>query len=251
MSTGSASRYGDAWSDVYDDWFGDLSDTSLAVSVLAELAAGGTALEAGAGTGRLAVPLAATGITVIAVESSSRMAQRLQAKAHGLPVRLVVGDVLDVDWSAHLPPTGLALAYLSCNTLYQLPDQQTQLRCLARLAADLATGGLLVVEASVPNLTLLSTGRATSMRVLPDGRIAVTAVHADPAQQRISTDTVVFAGPQQHVLPVRERYIWPAELDLMARLAGLQLHRRWSGWERGPFTTTSTGHVTVYRKPAS
>ena len=77
---------------------------------------------------------------------------------------------------------------------------------------------------------------------------SVSAVRADPARQLISTDTVLFAGAQQHVLPVRERYIWPAELDLMAQFAGLQLHQRWSGWEKGSFTAASTGHVTVYRK---
>ncbi|WBB78170.1 class I SAM-dependent methyltransferase [Micromonospora sp. WMMD882] len=248
MSAPGPTSYGDAWADVYDEWFGELSDTTPAVGVLAGLAAGGVALEVGAGTGRLAVPLARAGGTVIAVESSPRMAGRLRAKAQGLPVRLVVGDVLDADWSAHLPPGGLALAYLSCNTLYQLPDQQAQRRCLARLAADLAVGGRLVVEASMPNLALLAAGRSTSMRVLPDGRVAVTTVRADPAHQRTTTDTVVFDGPRQHVLPVRERYVWPAELDLLAQLVGLGPEQRWSGWERGPFTSTSTGHVTVYRK---
>ncbi|MFY1668497.1 class I SAM-dependent methyltransferase [Plantactinospora sp. WMMB334] len=250
MTGSDPGAYGDSWADVYDDWFANLADTKPAVAVLAELAEGRLALEVGAGTGRLTVPLAETGTTVIAVEASPRMADRLRAKIGGLPIHLVEGDVLHADWRPHLAPPGVALAYLSCNTLYQLPDQQAQLDCLTRLARDLAPGGLIVVEASIPDLTLLAAGRTTSMRVMNGDQPAVSTVRADPAGQTLHTDTVVFTGAEQRILTVRERYIWPAELDLMARLAGLTPTHRWSGWERHPFTSSSTGHVSTYRKLA-
>jgi len=243
-------RYGDAWADSYDTWFAGLDDTAPAVAVLSELAGGATALEVGAGTGRLAIPLAATGVPVIAVEASPRMADRLRSKIGDLPVTLVVDDILGAAWPTLVPPDGLALAYLSCNTLYQIPSQHAQTDCLRALAHRLATGGQLVVEASVPSLQLLQTGGHTSMRVMGDGRVAISTVSADAATQTLHTDTVVLGHDRPQVLPVHERYVWPSELDLMAKLAGLSLADRFSGWERHPFTRAATGHISIYRSAA-
>ncbi|WP_158890981.1 class I SAM-dependent methyltransferase [Amycolatopsis anabasis] len=243
-----AGRYGQAWADIYDDWFGDLDDTGPAVEVLAELAAGGPALEIGPGTGRLTIPLAERGIEVTAVESSARMAERLTGKLTGQRISVVVADAATIDLGPHAPPGGFALAYLSCNTLFQLTEQEAQLNCVRAIGRVLAPSGSLVVEASAPHCALLAAGNKNDVRTYEDGSVAITTTRADVATQRLDTTVVLLARGHRRVLPVPERFIWPAELDLMARLAGLSRAHRWSGWERGPFGATSTGHVSVYAR---
>lgn len=243
------SEYGDSWADLYDDWFGNLTDTEPAIAVLTELADGRPALEIGPGTGRLTIPLAQTRIEVTAVESSPRMVQRLRAKLDGEPVRVIEGDAAVMRIADVAPAGGFGLAYLSCNTLFQLQDQQSQADCLVRVGESLAPDGALVVEASMPNIELLARGSKQRIEALSDGRVAFTESRADVATQRKNSMVVLFDQDGHRVLPVLERWVWPAELDLMARLAGLTLTARWSGWEGQPFDSRSTGHVSVYRPP--
>ncbi|SES33847.1 class I SAM-dependent methyltransferase [Actinokineospora terrae] len=245
--TGSAA-YGEHWAEVYDEWFGQLDDTEYAVAVLAELADGREALEIGPGTGRLTLPLARTGIEVTAVEASPSMARKLRDKVVDEPIRVVDGDAAVIQLAELGPAVGFGLVYLSCNTLFQLCTQESQVDCIARAAEALRPDGVLVVEASVPDVALLHAGSKHGVRQVGADRVAITQVRADVATQRQVTTTVVLDGGPPTVLPVVERYISPAELDLMSRLGGLGLSERWSGWEGRPFDSRSTGHVSVYSR---
>ncbi|MEV6236312.1 methyltransferase domain-containing protein [Lentzea sp. NPDC051838] len=238
-------EYGDRWADIYDEWFGELTDTEPACAALAELAQGGPALEIGAGTGRLAIPLARLGVPVTAVEASAKMAARLRAKLSGERVEVVERDA--AGGLADLAPDGgFRLAYLSCNTLFQLTDQESQLACVVGAGAALGSGGVLVIEASVPNVELLHLGSKQRIDAMDHDRVVLTEARVTVATQRKDSTIVLLDNGAHRVLPVAERYCWPAELDLMARLAGLTLRNRWSGWERNPFDSRSTGHVSVY-----
>ena len=212
--------YGDAIADVYDE----LTNvgayglaTEAAVDVLARLAGeAGTALELGIGTGRVALPLAARGVAVTGIDASARMLARLRAKPGGADVAVTVGDMAEV-----AVPGPFDLVYVVASTLYCLPDQNRQLTCLSNAAGRLRPGGHLVVEAFIPDPSRFERGQ----------RVEARAVTADGIR----------------LYPVQVRYIWPTELDLMARIAGLTLVRRGGGWSGEAYTAASATHVSVYR----
>jgi len=205
--------YGDTWAAIYDDVHTHL-DPAPAVEVLAHLAGSGKALELGIGTGRVAIPLAARGVTVHGIEASRAMLDRMRAKPGGADIEVSLGDFTDVDVAGEY-----ALIYVVASTLYGLTTQAAQVACVRNAAAHLARGGMFAFEGFVFDPS--RTGH----------------VH-DPATQRISST---------QGLPVELRYIWPSELDLMAQLAGLRLRDRWSGWDRAPFTGAAT-NISIYER---
>jgi SAM-dependent methyltransferase len=234
--------YGDRWADVYDEHHGG-RDPSAAVEFLASLAGGGPVLELAIGTGRLALPLAARGITVAGVDASAAMVRRLRAKPGGESVTVTIGDMADV------PVSGpFALVYLVFNTLFGLLTQKRQAECFRNVARVLGPGGAFVIECFVPDLARFDRGqRVQTLEVTEDAATFELSRH-DPAQQRVTTQIVTLTEQGVRMHPVAIRYSWPSELDLMAGQAGLRLTERYSDWGRQPFDSASGGHVTVYRR---
>jgi methyltransferase family protein len=212
------------------------------VDVLAGLAGDGWALEFAIGTGRIAVPLAARGVPVAGIDDSEAMVARLRTKPGGEAIEVAVGDMsttrVDGDFS---------LVYLVFNTIFNLTSQNAQVACFENAAAHLASGGRFVIETEVPALQRLPLGQTiVPFRADADG---LSFDVYDVVAQRFSSQHYTFTQDGVRANPVEFRYAWPAELDLMARIAGLTLESRWSNWQGEPFTALSTSHVSVWAKP--
>lgn len=245
MEDYGAATYGDRIADVYDQWETLPTDTDEAVAFLADRVGGGPVLELGIGTGRIALPLAARGLQVQGIDASERMVEQLRAKPEGAGIPVTLGDFVDVD-----VPGSFALVLVVFNTFFGLLSQDDQVRCFARVAERLSPGGAFVLQAFVPDLDRYQQGQNTSTRLLGVDEVHLEASLHDPVEQRVRSQHVVLDERGIRFYPVQIRYAWPSELDLMARLAGLRLAERWSGWRGEPFTAASTSHVSVYRKPS-
>jgi SAM-dependent methyltransferase len=241
----AAESYGERWADIYDDVHA-LAVPDAQLDLLAVLAGQGRAVELGVGTGRVALPLAARGVRVEGVDASPAMVARLGAKPGGDRLPVTLGDM------AELAVAGtFTLAYVLFNTFFILPDQAAQVRCFRRVAQVLEPGGAFVLECFVPDPARFDRhGQSLrTVRVDPDGVMLDASVH-DPVTQTVRARHITLGDGSVRVRPIRLRYAWPAELDLMAQLAGLRLRSRWASWGGEPFTASSTGHVSVYERPA-
>ena len=243
MSEHDPAEYGERIAPVYDDLYGSTGDTDDAVATIEELAAGGRVLELGIGTGRIALPLAARGTEVHGIEASPAMLAALRAKPGGDRIPVTIGDLRDVAVEGRF-----RVVVLAFNTLFALLTQDDQVRCFEAVAAHLDESGRFVVEAFVPDMTRWQNHQATQTQRIEDGRVVLETSRNDPVSQRIDSYLNLVGEDGVRMFPVRIRYAWPAELDLMARLAGLRLHARWSGWDRRPFDSSSTKHVSVYMR---
>ncbi len=238
-----ASAYGAFVAEDYDVIYDGVFDTEAAVAVIADLAEGGSVLEFGVGTGRVALPLAAKGLEVTGIDGSAAMLALLREKPGGDRVRTVEGDFSEVDAGGPV-----SLVALTFNTVFALPDQDAQVRCFANAARHLEPGGRFVVEAWVPDLAASASPTLQPRRVAP-GLVGLVVAEHDRARQILSTTQIVLGGPiGVRVYPVNHRYAHPGELDLMARLAGMELEVRWADWHRTPYTSTSPDHISVYRR---
>ena len=241
MTDYDAATYGDRIAEVYDEWFGVPSDTEDTVSFLADLAGPGPALELGIGTGRVALPLVQRGHEVYGIDASEAMVEKLRAKTGDIPV--TIGDFAELDIEGEY-----YLGYAVFNTLFALLSQEDQVQCFSHVAGRLREGGVFVIEAFVPDMTRWDRGqRIEAHHVENDSVILGVSMH-DPVEQRVASNHLVVSGSGVKLYPVRLRYAWPSELDLMARLAGLRLRERWGGWQREPFTGSSIKHVSVYER---
>ena len=232
--------FGELWADDYDD--ATTLDPTPAVDFLAGLAAGGRALELAIGTGRVGLPLSARGIDVAGVEASDKMVARLRAKAGGDRIPVTIGDMADV------PVRGpFRLVYLVFNTLFNLLDPGRQAACFRNVANVLEPGGAFVVECYVPDPSRFDRGRRVEAIAVTEDSATIEVYSFDAAAQRFLSQKITFADGGIRMRPHAERYCWPAELDLMAQGAGLRLGERYGGWDRRPFGSDSTDHVSVYR----
>lgn len=213
------------------------------VDRLAELAQGARALEFAVGTGRIAVPLAARGIEVHGIELSRAMLAKLNEKPGGERVTAVVGDMA----SARVAGS-FGLVYLVYNTIMNLTTQAAQVACFRNAAAHLAPGGCFVVEVLLPRLQRLNAGEVHHVFHASAAAWGIDAY--DIATQGLVSHHVWREGGELKQLDLQTRYVWPAELDLMAELAGLRLRSRWSDWDGAPFTSASEQHVSVWERPA-
>jgi SAM-dependent methyltransferase len=214
------------------------------VDLLAELAGDGRALELAVGTGRIAMPLAARGVQVSGIDDSEAMVARLRAKEGGDAIDVAIGD-----FATTRIPGEFSVVFLVFNTIFNLVTQDAQVACFENAAAHLRPGGCFVVETGVPDLQRLPPGQTIiPFRAAPDG---ISFDVYDVVTQRFSSQHFVFEEGRVRAFPVEFRYAWPAELDLMARIADLQLRDRWGGWRREPFTALSASHVSVYTKNAN
>jgi SAM-dependent methyltransferase len=213
-----------------------------AVEFLAGLAGDGAALELGIGTGRIALPLAARGVPVHGIELSEAMVARLRAKPGGAEIGVTIGDFA----SATVDAT-FTLAYLVFNTIGNLTTQDAQVACFENVATHLKPGGCFVIEVGVPPLQRIPLGQSRALFDVSETHIGfdeidvVTQGLVSHHYSRTPDGTFAYGA-----IPLR--YVWPAELDLMARIAGMTLRERWGGWTREPFTRQSTKHVSVWEK---
>ncbi|WP_219621491.1 class I SAM-dependent methyltransferase [Streptomyces sp. CB02959] len=214
-----------------------------AVEVLTRLADRGRALELGIGTGRIALPLAGRGVPVHGIDMSRAMVARMRAKPGGDGIGVTIGDFA----TTRVDGT-FSVAYLVFNTIMNLTSQQAQVACFRNVAAHLEPGGCFVIEVMVPELRKLPPGQnAVPFHVSPT-RWAFDVY--DVATQAMSSNYVDVVDGHGTYESIPFRYVWPAELDLMAQLAGLRLRERWDGWAGAPFTSESHRHVSVWEKPA-
>jgi SAM-dependent methyltransferase len=238
--------YGEAIAEIYDDLYPSLDERT--VGVLADLArasgGSGRALELGIGTGRIAIPLAASGVRVEGIESSPAMLEHLRDKAGGEGIPVTLGNFADVDVEGEYD-----LVFVTFNTLYMLEHQEQQVRCFEGVARHLRPGGAFVVEGFVPDLARYTNGQYVSAPRIGLGAVMLDVSHLDPVRQLITAEHVYLANDYVRLYPVRLRYVWPSEMDLMARCAGLRLRERWSGWGHEPFTDQSPSQIAVYEKP--
>jgi len=238
--------FGEEVAATYDedsDVFGP-GEVDATIDVLAELAGAGRALELGIGTGRIALPLAARGVPVHGIELSRAMTARLHAKPGGEQIGVTIGDFA----TAKVDGT-FSLAYLVFNTIMNLTTQEAQVACFRNVAAHLEPGGCFVIEVRVPALRMLPPGQ----NVLPwhVSPASVVFYTFDFATQAMLGNYIDLADGRGEYSSMPFRYVWPAELDLMAQLAGLTLRDRWDGWTREPFTSESRQHVSVWQKPVT
>ena len=234
--------YGERIADVYDTLSEVPTDTAESVAMLAELAGGGRVLELGIGTGRLALPLRQRGIEVEGIDASPAMVDRLRSKLGGREIPVTVGSFADLEVDGTF-----SLIFVAFNSFFALRSQEDQLRCFSAVAAHLRPSGAFLIEAFVPDLSRFDRGQRVQAMDVEVALVRIDVARHDPVAQRVVAQHVVFTEAGTRLYPVQLRYCWPSELDLMARLAGLRLEHRWSGWLREPFTAASGKHVSVYR----
>ena len=228
----------------YDESSEDMFDPAVVeptVAFLAELAGEGPALELGIGTGRIALPLAQRGIRLAGIDLSEAMVGRLREKPGAEEIEVTIGDFATTKVEG-----SFSLVYLVFNTINNLTTQDAQVACFENAASHLAPGGCFVIEVGVPRL-----------RSIPPGEKIHVFYFESSERMGFDEYDVVDQGLISHhirdgeVRSIPFRYVWPAELDLMARIAGMTLRERWADWNREPFTSESTKHVSVWEKPRS
>jgi SAM-dependent methyltransferase len=239
--------FGERVAERFDERYADMADPAVVepiVAFLGDLARDGAALELGIGTGRIALPLAQHGVRLHGIDLSEAMVARLRAKPGAEQIGVTIGD-----FTTTTVEDTFSLAYLVANTIMNLTTQDEQVACFRNVAAHLEPGGCFVIEVLLPGLRRLPPGETFQA-------FDVSATHLgfdeyDLARQGLVSHHYWIDDNKVEVFSPPFRYVWPSELDLMARLAGMTLRERFGGWKREPFTSDSTKHVSVWEKPAS
>jgi len=239
--TYSPSTYGDEIADVYDTLYADHHPTAIAT--LAELAGHGPALELAIGTGRLALPLMRRGVSVHGIDASPAMVERLRTKPGGADIDVAIGDFA----STKLENT-FELVFVAFNTFFNLPSAEDQVQCFRNVATMLRPRGSFLIEAFVPDLGRFDRGQRLSVSRIEPHAVWLEAATHDGSNQVVDSPLVRLSCEGIRLFPIRVRYAWPSELDLMAHVAGLRLRERWAGWNKQPFSGASGAHVSVYER---
>jgi SAM-dependent methyltransferase len=231
--------------EVYDETYGALFEPSVLApmtGVLAELARDGPAVEFAVGTGRVALALSGRGIAVHGIELSRPMAERLLAKPGADAVPVTIGDM-----TITRVPGAFKLVYLVANTIMNVTTQDDQLAVFANAAAHLEPGGCFVVEVIVPQLRRVPPGEVARVFCFDPDHVGIETFNDTAGQIAWSHHWIQAQGRVvRHSAPYR--YVWPSELDLMAKIAGFRLRDRWAGWDRAPFTSDSQSQIAVFEK---
>jgi SAM-dependent methyltransferase len=236
--------FGDRVAKRYDESAADMFEPAAVdpvVDFLAHMAGDGAALELGIGTGRIALPLAQRGIRVHGIDLSEAMVARLRAKPGAERVRVTIGDFATTTVEGEF-----SVAYLVFNTIMNLTTQDEQIACFQNAAAHLEPGGCFVIEVGIPALQRLPPGE--TIRAFNVSATRLGFDEYDVVTQGLISHHYSVLDGELEVLSIPFRYVWPSELDLMARLAGMTLRERWGGWKREPFTSDSAKHVSVWEK---
>lgn len=232
-----AERYDLDSADMYEP--GVLEPT---VSFLADAVRSGAALELGIGTGRVALPLSRTGVEVHGIDISPDMATQLRAKPGSEDIVVTIGD-----FATTKVPGIFSLVYLVYNAISNLTTQDEQVECFRNAAGHLGTGGRLVIELWIPDLQRFPPGASALPFEVSPSHLGFDEI--DTATQQGVSHHYFIVGDRVALLDSPFRYVWPAELDLMARIAGLNLRERWGDWDRSPFTSQSRKHISVWERP--
>jgi SAM-dependent methyltransferase len=234
-----STTYGDAWAGIYDKWVDAHLTSPGEVEFLASLAGEGRALELGVGSGRVAIPLAERGVEVVGIDASERMLGLLRSKTGR--VAIVRGEMADVGADGEFD-----LVHVVFSAFFAMLTPDEQVRCFENVAGRLRPGGAFLIQAFMPNTSTFERGqRVQATDVGPDA-IAFDLARLDPVAQTITAQKIVVGDGSVRTLPIKLRFAWPSELDLMARLAGLRLRERYEDFERRAFTAESRSHVSVY-----
>ncbi|HUZ84551.1 MAG TPA: class I SAM-dependent methyltransferase [Gaiellales bacterium] len=239
-------HFGDDMAGRYDELVADMFDPTVVgpvVDFLVEHAGGGAALELGIGTGRIALPLTQRGVPVHGIDLSQAMVEQLRSKPGSEEIGVTIGDFASTSVEGTF-----SLAYLVFNTIMNLTTQDEQVACFRNAAGHLEPGGRFVIDVGVPDLQRLPPGETIRPFTVTPTRLGFDEY--DIARQGLISHHYLVAEGRLEVRAVPFRYVWPAELDLMARLAGMTLRERWSDWTRRPFASDSSMHVSVWEKPA-
>jgi SAM-dependent methyltransferase len=239
MESYQEDTYGERIAGVYDEWYTKYDDAMI--EALAELSQGGRALELGVGTGRIALPLQLKGISVHGIDASPAMIAKLRAKPQGDRIQVTLGNFADVAVDGQY-----ALIYVVFNTFFSLLTQDEQAQCIANVAQRLDPAGYFVVEAFMPDLSRFSGQQALRVVNLGENEVRLDASQVDLLTQQITSQHVLLTEDGIRFYPIKIRYVWPSELDLMARLAGLRLKYRWGDWHKSDFGIDSGKHISVY-----
>lgn len=231
--------YGQRIVEIYDELYSEYDPASI--ELLAELAGSGPTLELGIGTGRIALPLHERGVAVQGIDASEAMVSKFRAKPHGAEIEVLMGSFAEFK-----PDKPFSLIYVVFNTFFNLQTQEEQVRCFRSVREHLAPDGVFLIEAFVPDLTRFDKNQTVRTIRLTDQMVSLEASQVDPVAQRVTTRHVLLSEDGTRLFPVRLRYAWPSELDLMAQIAGLSLRHRWGSWAREAFTKDSQKHISVY-----
>ncbi len=237
-----ATTYGQRIAGVYDDWHTEAEPEE--VELLCELAGEGPVLELGVGTGRLALPLARRGLQMHGIDSSDAMVAKLREKPGGDSVAVTLGDFQNFDLTERF-----SLVLVVFNTFFTLTDQEAQVACFSSVSRHLLPGGRFLVEAFVPDLGRFDRGQRVGVVRVGLNEVRLDCSRHDAVTQSVTTQHIVLGSGSIHLYPLQIRYAWPSELDLMAKLVGLQLEARWDGWDCRPYTAGSKTTISVWGAP--
>ncbi len=238
--------YGRLWAPYYDDLYSDVEDS--VIDLLARHAGDPPrALELAIGSGRIAVPLRARGVEVAGIDASEEMVAKLRAKAGGEAIPVVMDDFAEVNIDDTFP-----LVYLAFNTIFGLLTQERQIECFRNVADHLEPGGRFIIDSFVPDIRRFDQHNTrlgvSSIDSISEHTYEMSVYH--PVEQRVDTHVVKkLPDGETAVLPIQIRFAWPSELDLMARLAGMDLEDRFGWYDLRPFNERSSSHMSIYRKP--
>ena len=240
MNNYSGSTYGEHIAEVYDLWYTEFDQSTI--STLVELSKGGRALELGIGTGRIALPLHHAGIEVHGIDASEAMLAKLKDKPGGQNIQVKIGNFADVDVEGHFD-----LVFVVFNTFFALLTQEEQIRCFENVASRLSSNGVFVIEVFVPDMARFIDHQTVRIIESDDTGFRLEVTRVDMLKQQTNSKHVYVSEEGIRMFPVKIRYAWPSELDLMARLAGLSLQHRWGTWRKDSLSIESGKHISVYR----
>jgi SAM-dependent methyltransferase len=239
MNDYDETTYAERIAAVYDEIYSSYDENSI--QTLAQLAGGGPVLELGIGSGRIALPLQRAGVEVHGIDASPAMLEKLRKKPGGNEIAVTLGNFADVAVDGQFN-----LIYVVFNTFYALLTQEDQVGCFQNVAQHLKSDGHFLIEAFVPDLKRFSGEQTVRVTEIREHEVSLEASQHDPINQQITSRHIFLAEQGVRLYPVKLRYAWPAEFDLMARLAGLSLVHRWGDWDRRAFTAESGKHISVY-----
>ena len=231
--------YGERIADSYDAFYSEFEASSI--DLLGELAGAGPALELGIGTGRIALPLQERGVEVQGIDASVAMIAQLRSKPGGEKIEVIMGSFADFKIEGRFK-----LIYVVFNTFYGLLTQEEQLSCFKSVGEHLAPGGVFLMDVFVPDLCRFTDNQTVRASSLSEEEVQLDVSRHDPVTQTVTSQHVFLTEGGTRLYPVKLRYAWPTELDLMARLAGLRLQQRWGSWSREEFTQESGRHISIY-----
>ncbi|MEM8634054.1 MAG: class I SAM-dependent methyltransferase [Pseudomonadota bacterium] len=242
MADWNSSSFGELYADEYDALH-DPGTTKDSVDLISSLAGDGTLFELAIGTGRMAIPLAKKGHVIQGLEASSEMVAKLREKPGGDAIHVQIADMSEFETRERYD-----FAFLVFNTLFNLTSQSAQIGCFASVADCLNPRGYFLVETFVPDIGRFRSGEDVSVSKLDTESVWLEAVVHNGVDQTLDFQRIRYSREGVKIAPLKMRYAWPAEIDLMAQLAGLRLKHRWGGWNRESFTDKSRMHVSLYEK---